>query len=131
MMLQMKLVGTSVLFCSTKLYLSNCKCSWVVFEINFNFIPAASFIFYSSQNGLTLYKVAHPFKIFQRTKFYGPTFTAVLRPPQKFERLPFYNGEVYVTVNGMTFLLNVVKFYQLFQKLLIDTHRRTYRMVIS
>jgi hypothetical protein len=63
----------------------------------------------------------------------------VLHPPQKFERPPFWNGVrnginkygVEVTFVGMTSLLNFIKIYQLFQKLLWGTHRQTDRLVIS
>jgi hypothetical protein len=59
----------------------------------------------------------------------------VLHPPQKFECQPFWNGWRYgirkygvvVTFNGMTFLLNFIKIYQLVQKLLGDTRRQTDR----
>jgi hypothetical protein len=61
----------------------------------------------------------------------------VLHPPQKFERPPFWNGWRYgnkkygvkVTFNGMISLLNLIKIYQLVQKLLggtdIQTDRQT------
>jgi hypothetical protein len=50
----------------------------------------------------------------------------ILHPPQKFERPPFCNGWRYgikkygdeVTFNGMTFLPNFIKIYQLVQTLL-------------
>jgi len=68
-----------------------------------------------------------PLKIYQNTKFHGPTLTgASFNPPQKFERPPFWNGCSYgiknygveVTFNGMTSLLNFIKIYQLVQKLI-------------
>jgi hypothetical protein len=63
----------------------------------------------------------------------------VLHPPQKFERPPFWNGwrnginkyGVEVILNGMTFLPNFIKIYQLVQKLLGGGHRQTDRLVIS
>jgi hypothetical protein len=60
----------------------------------------------------------------------------VLHPPQKFERPPFWYGCSYgikkygveVIINGMTSLLNFIKFYHLLQKLIVGTDRQ---MVIS
>jgi hypothetical protein len=57
----------------------------------------------------------------------------VLHPPQKFELPPFWNGRWYgikkygfeVTFNGMTYLLNFIKIYQLVQKFLGRTDRQT------
>jgi hypothetical protein len=60
--------------------------------MNFNIQTAAMFVFFvSDKNGLL--KVVHPLKIYQYTKFHGPTLTgAILHPPQKFERPLFWNG---------------------------------------
>jgi uncharacterized Zn-finger protein len=76
-------------------------------------------------------KVVHPLKVYQYTKFHGPTLTGASF--QKFERPPFWNGWSYgikkygveVTFNGMTSILNFIRMYHLFQKLLGGTHKQT------
>jgi hypothetical protein len=58
--------------------------------VNFNFQPPAMFVFFFKAVFL---KVVHPLKIYQHTKFHGPTFMVnVLNPSQKFERPPLSNG---------------------------------------
>jgi hypothetical protein len=64
----------------------------------------------------------------------SPRFTAVgFHPPQKFERLTFPKGWNYgvksygveVPFSNMTFLLNLIKICQLFQKLLVNSDGQT------
>jgi len=71
------LVGMSTIFHCTKPHLSKCNSSRVVFIkpiVNFKFQPSAVFVFLvSRKNGVI--KVVHPLKIYQDTKFHGPTLT--------------------------------------------------------
>jgi hypothetical protein len=78
-------------------------------------------------------KVVHPLKIHQNTEFHGPTLSGTsFVSRQKFERLPFWNGCSYsiknygveVSFNSITSLLNLIKIYQLVQKL-IEGDRQT------
>jgi hypothetical protein len=67
-----------MIFYYTKLHLTNCNGPWVVSikqNINFNFQEAASFIFFLFFIKMVLLKVVHPLKIYQYTKFHGPTLT--------------------------------------------------------
>jgi hypothetical protein len=60
----------------TKVHLSKCNGSWVVSTkqtMNFNFQTAAMFVFFFTK--MVLPKVVHRLKIYQYTKFHGPTLT--------------------------------------------------------
>jgi hypothetical protein len=75
---KIKLVGISMIFYYTKLHLTNCNGPWVFSikqNMNFNFQPAATFIFVVFDKKMVLLKVVHPLKIYQHTKFHGPTLT--------------------------------------------------------
>jgi hypothetical protein len=64
----------------TKVHLSKCNGSWVVStkqSMNFNIQTAAMFIFLFLTK-MILLKVVHPLKIYQYTKFHGPTLTAMV-----------------------------------------------------
>jgi hypothetical protein len=59
---------------SSKVHLSKCNGSWVVSTeqtINFNIQTAAMFVFFLTK--MVSLKVVHPLKIYQNTKFHGPT----------------------------------------------------------
>jgi hypothetical protein len=94
--------------------------------------PPCSYCFVSDKNGHI--KVVHPLKIYQYIKV-PRWLVQVLHPPQKFERPPFWNDLRYgitrygveVIFNSINSLLNFLKIYQLVQKLLGGTHRRTDR----
>jgi len=107
--------------------------------LKFNRPPCSYFSFFAK---MVLLKVVHPLKIYQNTKFHGPTLTGTSFAPTSKVRPPFWNGCSYgiknygveVIFNGMTSLLNFIKIYQLVQKLIGgggQTHRQTHRMVIS
>jgi hypothetical protein len=59
----------------------------------------------------------HHLKIYQNTKFRGPTLTDATHPPQQFKGPPFWKGCSYgfknygfeITFNGMTSLLNFIQ----------------------
>jgi hypothetical protein len=134
-MIQIKLVGISMISYYTKVYLSKCNGSWVVstkHTTNFNIRTAAMFVFFVyDKSGLI--KSCSTFETLQN--FMVPYWLVqVLHPPQKFERPPFWNGWKYrikkygfeVTFNDMTSLLNFIKIYQLVQKLLRG-HTQTVR----
>jgi hypothetical protein len=60
----------------TKVHLSECNGSWIVSikqTMNFNIQTAAVFVFFWQK--MVLLKVVHPLKIYQYTKFNGPTLT--------------------------------------------------------
>jgi hypothetical protein len=75
-----------MIFCCTKLCLSKCNSSWVIFikqNMNFNFKLLKMFIFlsFSQKNGLN--------------KSFLSFEVQVLQAPQKFEHPPFWNGLSY------------------------------------
>jgi hypothetical protein len=76
-MIQIKLIGMSMISYYTKVNLSKCNGSWVVSTkqtMNFNIQTAAiSCILFLTK--MVLLKVVHPLKIHQYTKFHGPTLT--------------------------------------------------------
>jgi hypothetical protein len=76
-MIQIKLIGMSMISYRTKVHLSKCNGSWVVstkLTMNFNIQMAAMFVFFVfDKNGLI--KIVYPLKIYQYTKFHGPTLT--------------------------------------------------------
>jgi hypothetical protein len=86
---------------------------------------------------MVLLKVVQPLKIYQYTKFHGPTLNgesfASTSEVLTSTILEWYGIKMYgieVTFNGMTPLLNFIKIYQLVQKLLggdTQTDRRTDR----
>jgi hypothetical protein len=60
----------------TKVHLSKCNGSRVAStkqNMNFNIQTAAMFVFLTK---IVLLKVVHPLKIYQYTKFHGPTLTS-------------------------------------------------------
>jgi hypothetical protein len=62
----------------TKTHLSSCNGSWVVSTkqtMNFNIQTAAMFVFFLFFTKMVLLQVVHPLKIYQYTKFHGPTLT--------------------------------------------------------
>jgi hypothetical protein len=81
------------------------------------------------------------FPLLPNLTHHDPTLTVeILNPSQKSERQPDWNGwsyeskfmDVEVTFNGMEFLLNFMKIYQLIRKLLVgNTDEQTDSMVIS
>jgi hypothetical protein len=140
-MIQIKLVGMSMIFYNTKAHLSKCNGSWVVSTkqtMNFNIQLAAMFAFFvADKNGLIKSCSWLRRSISMQNFMFPRWLVQVLLPSQKFVRPPFWNGWRYrimkygveVTFNGMTSLLNSIKIYQLVQKLLGDT--QTDRLVIS
>jgi hypothetical protein len=113
----------------TKVHLSKCNGSWVVSAkqtMNFNIQTAAIFVFLFLTK-MVLLKVVHPLKIYQYTKFRGPTLTgASFASTSEVWTFAILEGWRYgikkygveVTFNGITSLLNFIKIYQLVQKLL-------------
>jgi hypothetical protein len=78
-MIQIKLIGMPMISYNTKVHLSKCNGSWVVSTkqiMNFNIQTAAMFVFLFLTK-MVLIKVVHPLKIYQYTKFHGPTLTGV------------------------------------------------------
>jgi hypothetical protein len=76
-MIQIKLIGMPKISYYTKVHLSKCNGSWVVSTkqtMNFNIQTAAMFVFLFLTK-MVLLKVVHPLKIYQYTKYYGPTLT--------------------------------------------------------
>jgi hypothetical protein len=74
-MIQIKLIGMSMISYHTKVHLFKCNGSWVVSTkqtINFNIQTAAMFVFLAFDK-MVLLKVVHPLKIYQYIKFHGPT----------------------------------------------------------
>jgi hypothetical protein len=75
-MIQIKLIGMSMISYYTKVHLSKCNSSWVVStkqNTNFNIqTPCSYFLFLTK---MVLLKVVHPLKIYQYTKFHGPMLT--------------------------------------------------------
>jgi hypothetical protein len=72
-MIQIKLIGMSMISSYTKVQLSKCNGSWVVSTkqtMNFNIQTAAMFVFFTE---MILLKVVHPLKIYQYTQCHGPT----------------------------------------------------------
>jgi hypothetical protein len=134
-MIQIKLIGMSMISYSTNVHLSLCNGSWVVStkqNMNFNIQTAAMFVFFVfNKNGLikscSSFADLSVYKIFMVPHW----LVQVLHPPQKFERPPFCNAWRYgidkygvdVTFNGMTSLLNFIKIYQLVRKLLVPRLR--------
>jgi hypothetical protein len=118
-MIQIKLVGMSMISYYTKVDLSEWNGSWVVSteqKINFNIQTAAMFVFFLTKNGLI--KSCSSFEDLSEKNFMVPRWLMqVLHPPQKFERPPFWNSWRYgikkygveVTFNGMTSILNFIK----------------------
>jgi hypothetical protein len=137
-MVQIKLIGMSMISYYTKVHLSKCNGLWVVSTkqtMNFNIQTAAMFVFFWQKlSYLKLFIVCRSISVH---KFMVPRWPVqVLHPPQKFERPPLWNGWRYgikkygveVTFKGMTSLLNFIKIYQLVQKLLggdTQTDRQT------
>jgi hypothetical protein len=85
---------------------------------------------------MVLLKVAHPLKIYQYTKFHGPTLTGAdfastseaslnVRHFGMVEKYGIKKYGVAVTFNGIISLLNFIKIYQLVKKLLGGAHKRT------
>jgi hypothetical protein len=76
-MIQVKLIGMSMISYKTKVHLSKCNGSWVVSTkqtMNFNIQTAATFVFLFLTKMVSL-KVVHPLAIYQFSKFHGPTLT--------------------------------------------------------
>jgi hypothetical protein len=76
-MIQLKLIGMSMISYYTKVNLSKCNGSWVVSTkqtMNFNIQTAAMFVFFVFDK-ISLITFVHPLKIYQYTKFHGPTLT--------------------------------------------------------
>jgi hypothetical protein len=74
-MIQIKLIGMSMISYYTKVHLSKCNGSRVVSTkrtINFNIQTAAMFVFLFLTK-MVLLKVVHPLKVYQYSKFHGPT----------------------------------------------------------
>jgi hypothetical protein len=135
-MIQIKLIGMSMISYYTKVHLPKCNSSWVVSTkqtMNFNIQTAAMFVFfYFDKNGLI--KSCSSLSISIQNFMVPHWLVQVLHPPRKFDRPPFWNGSRYsikkygvkVTFNGMTSLLNFIKIFQLVQKLLgVGGHRQT------
>jgi hypothetical protein len=62
----------------TKVHLSKCNGSWVISRkqtMNFNIQTAGMFVFFLFLTRMVSLKVVHPLKIYQYTKFHGPTLT--------------------------------------------------------
>jgi hypothetical protein len=120
-MIQIKLIGMSMISYYTKVHLSKCNGSWVVSSkqtMNFNIQTAAVFVFFLFLTKTLLLKVVHPLKLYQYTKFHGPTLTgASFASTSEVWSSPFWNGWRYgitkygveVTFNGMISLLNFIK----------------------
>jgi hypothetical protein len=139
-MIQIKLIGMSMISYYTKVHL--CNGSWVVSTeqtMNFNIQTAAMFVFLVfDKNGLIKSCSSFADLSVSIQNFMVPRWLVqVLHPPQKFERPPFWNGwkyvikknDVEVTFNGMTSLLNFIKNLQIGSKVIRGGHtdRRTDR----
>jgi hypothetical protein len=135
-MIQIKLIGMSMISYYTKVHLSTCNGSWVVSTdqtMNFNMQTAAMFEFLCFWQKWSYFKLFIVWRSMSIQNCMVPRWLVqVLHPPQKFERPPFWNGWRYgirkygaeVTFNGMTSVLNFIKIYQLVQKVLGGTHRQ-------
>jgi hypothetical protein len=135
-MIQIKLIGMSMNSYYAKVHLSKCNSSWVVSKkklwiLTFKRPPCSYSLFLTK---MILLKVVHPLKIFQYTKFHGPMLTrASFVSTSEVWTSEIWNAWRYgikkygvdVIFNDMTYLLNLIKIYQLIQKLLGGTHRRT------
>jgi hypothetical protein len=119
----------SDLYCST-LHLSKGDGLWVV-SINKRWhisTPLQVHICGFSQKFLLL-KIIHPLKNYQHTEFHGPTLSGASFAFTS-STSAIFNGRSYwiiingveVTFNGMTFLLTLLKIYELFQSFLGSTH---------
>jgi hypothetical protein len=78
MMIQIKVVGMSMISYYSTVHLSKYNGSWVVSTkqtMNINIQTAAMFVFFLFLTKIILLKVVHPLKIYQYTKFHGPTLT--------------------------------------------------------
>jgi hypothetical protein len=141
-MIQIKLVGMSMIFNYTKVHLSKCNGSWVLStkqNTNFNIQTAAMFVFFifgkngvtkscSSFEDLLVYKIS--WSHVDWCKFCIHLRSLNVHHFGKLKGYGIKNYGVEVTFNGMTSLLNFIKIYQLVQKLLGGTHtdRRTNRL---
>jgi hypothetical protein len=75
-MIQIKLVGTSMICYYTKVYLSKCNGSWgVSMKQTMNFFQLAAMFVFLFLTKIVLLKVVHPLKIYQYTKFHVPTLS--------------------------------------------------------
>jgi hypothetical protein len=130
----------SIIFNFVKLLSPKCNGSWVVSikqDVSFKFQPPVMFVFLFSAK-VVLLKVVHPQKIYQHTKFHGPTFTGKTFASTSevwtsaiFEwRYGVINYGVKVTFNGRASLLNSIKIYHFVQKL-IGGQTDTDKMVTS
>jgi hypothetical protein len=129
-MIQIKLIGMSMISYYTRFHLSKFNGSWVVSTkqtVNYNIQTAAMFVFFCFWQKWSYQKLFILWRSISVQNFMFPRWLVqVLHPPQKFERPPFLNGWSYgirkygveVTFNSMTSLLNFIKIYQLVQKLL-------------
>jgi hypothetical protein len=106
-MIQIQLIGMSMISYSTEVHLSKCNSSWVVSTKqtpNFNIQTAAMFVFFVLTK-MVLLKVVHPLKIISIQNFMVPRWPVqVLYPPQNFERPPFWNGWRFGDLISLTFL---------------------------
>jgi hypothetical protein len=138
-MIQIKLIGMSMISYYIKVHLSKCNGSKVVSTkqtMNFNIQMAAMFVFFVLDKIVSLKKLFILWRsISIQNLMVSRWLVQVLHPPQKFERPPFWNGWRYgikkygveVSFNGMTPSTEFNKIYQLVQKLLGRTHRQTDR----
>jgi hypothetical protein len=94
-MIQIKLVGTSMIFNFSKLRFSKCNGPWVVSiqqNVNFKFQPPAMLVFFVFRK-VVLLKVVHPFYVYQYTTFHGPTLTrASFASASEVRSSAFWNG---------------------------------------
>jgi hypothetical protein len=94
-MIQIKLIGMSMISYYTKVHLSKSNGSWVASTkptMNFNIQTTAMFVFFVfDKNGLI--KSCSSFGDISMQNFMVPRWLVqVLHPPQKFEHAPFWNG---------------------------------------
>jgi hypothetical protein len=119
LMIQVELIGISIIVHCTKLHLCKCNSSKVVSikqNVNLKFQPPAIFTFFGFRK-CTLIKSCSSFKDLSAHNSMVPRWLVqFLHPPQKFERPPFCNGWSYgiktygveATFNSMISLLNFI-----------------------
>jgi hypothetical protein len=92
-MIQIKLIGMSMIFYYTKVHSSKCNGSRVVSTkqtMNFNIQTAAMFVFLFLTK-MVLLEFVHPLNIYQYPQFHCPTLTGASFASTS-ERPPFWDG---------------------------------------
>jgi hypothetical protein len=143
-MIQIKLIGMSMISYYAKVHLSKCNGSWAVSTkqtMNFNIQTAAMFVFVCFWQKWSYWKLFILWRSVSIQNFMVPRWLVhVLHPPQKFERPAFWSGwrfgikkyGIDVILNGMTSQLNYIQTYHGVQTLFgWGGDRRTDWLVIS